>query len=67
MSDVNAPAATEDITYNSNIPYNNEYDYNVATVYSYEWFLGSTKVDKMYVGDKLVTAAYLGTQKVYEG
>ena len=66
MSDVNAPAATDDITYNSDLPHNNEYDYNVETIYSYEWFLGKTKVDKMYIGDKLVTAAYLGKQKVYE-
>ena len=66
MSDVTAPAVTEDITYNSNIPYNSEYEYNVATVYSYGWFLGSTKVDRMYIGDKLVTAAHLGDQKVYE-
>ena len=52
MSDT-APAVTEDITYNSNIP-------------SYAWFLGSTNVGKMYLGDQLVTAAYLGTQKVWE-
>ena len=52
------------IGYNSNIPYNSEYEYNVETIYS--WFLGSTNVGKMYVGDKLVTDAYLGTQKVWE-
>ena len=52
MSDT-APAVTEDITYNSNIP-------------SYAWFLGSTNACKMYLGDQLVTAAYLGTQKVWE-
>ena len=54
-----------DVTYNSTLPYNNEYEYNVTSVASSNLFLGDTNVGKMFLGDKLVTAAYLGSQKVY--
>ncbi len=54
-----------DVAYNSTLPYNNEYEYNVTSIASSNLFLGDINVGKMFLGDKLVTAAYLGSQKVY--
>jgi hypothetical protein len=54
-----------DVKYNSNLPYNNEYEYDVISIASSNLFLGDINVGKMFLGEKLVTAAYLGSQKVY--